>query len=1165
MLQKRYNFLCLLLVAVSFAGAQGKGTFEPIKVELGEEQRVQKIGMSGPWLFLQDESANRSSEAIDKAAERIEQKLSSGIQDWYTVEVPQFLNQIRWWLPTVSPEHERQEAERVKSFPFDVEGTQAGWYLHKIKLPAISGDKPNLYVSFEGIAMISRVYCNGHYVGGHVGMFGEFDCYLTPYLKLGWENNLLVYVERGVQSKDASEVVGIAVTVPVTRDMLTSLNCGVFGGCGRGPRAKFMGIWQPVSLKISQPGGRIEDVFFIPSLDGHELKISLENPREKSVTGRIRYFVRDVQSREILYEETVSDIIFIGSGQTAKVSLEKKDLVPKLWTPDRPNLYELEVQWISENGNIVDSWLHKVGYRTVEVRGKYVYLNGKPYWSRGANMPPFGYKPNSMIFARAFLQKMKQGNTVVTRSHCNPFSQMEFTLCDEIGIGVSCEGVRPWALMSKEPPPPKAILEHWKQEQLEITKQYRNEQLEITKQYRNHPSIMFYCISNEGLQGDHENPEKLAIFKDIIESVRQMDSTRPIFQTSGDPDPWNVADIEDIHAYWGWYEPSSFVNDYSKPMRGLGLNAARKGKAFINQELGMPYQNTDTGGVLPLYFGLYSAHPWVGELGVHGDPKYFSEHTKMVAKLVAEKLRYQRKDCPTSGVMIFGNMTWIQHALSKPPQEWKPFPVWYGVKDAFEPVMVALETTQYVFYPGRKIKTNVYIVNDDIEFQPHNDCRLNLQILDDSGNVKQSEDFVLGSVDYFAVEKFPIEFTLPQSPKASAARIAYTVRLNLFDGNEKISQNNYSIQVAPDEWTFNTDRNLLVLTEGCRKGVTDILKKTSMRVLPLDKSETIAGRADVVLLGSDAKVDSLPRAIAALKKEGRVILLEQGRNAASFCPEIITDKVEWSKSQHYKIVKNGLKEGAKWATDRQYSFRKIPAHLKGKDYIMIRMDDKMSDPEKPLMKFILSEGSKLIVGFDDRCTELPNWLSKFKETGKSISTTTNCGLKLYEKWSRGGSVILYGSRAAGAAAMYSVIIDSPGKAIGLQVAGIIKGQPDNVTGEFVEMLGWKEGTAVFDGLEAMDWKWWCRGDGSKPAYVCSFVHNIDLDNDSIKPIGRYLATHFYWGGDYQQTYLSKLRYPVFAVKRDWGSLIVCELDISDAVEYDPRAGKTLVNLIKKKI
>ena len=106
-------------------------------------------------------------------------------------------------------------------------------------------------------------------------------------------------------------------------------------------------------------------------------------------------------------------------------------------------------------------------------------------------MPPYGYKPNDAGLARNFLQKMHDSNQVITRAYGNPWNHLWLDAADEAGVGVSVEGVWPWALMIKGmPPPPQPILDQWK-----------TEQLETTVEYRNHPSVLFYCISNEGLAG----------------------------------------------------------------------------------------------------------------------------------------------------------------------------------------------------------------------------------------------------------------------------------------------------------------------------------------------------------------------------------------------------------------------------------------------------------------------------------------------------------------------------------------------------------------------------------------------------------------------------------------------------------------------------------------
>ncbi len=945
---------------------------------------VQKMSLSGDWAFLPvADSEQLATDEVDRQAAELSDDLSS----WHTVAVPQMLNRMKWWLPDISLEFEEQEKQRVAALPFDAETTNAGWYLYQFDLPEIEGQTPELRVSFEGVAMVSRVYVNGTHVGGHVGMFGEFGVRLTPHLKWGQTNALLVYVERGRKIEGGDEVVDIAVTVPISRDMLMSLNSGMFGGFGRQPRAKFMGIWQDVTLHVSRPGGQIDDAFFKPTLTGHDLEVTIDNPADKPISGTISYAIREVASGELLTSDTTKFSVNASATETTK--LTKDGLSPTHWLPQKPHLYELVIDWIADDGTLLDSWSHKVGYRTVETRGRQVLLNGKPYWSRGANMPPYGYKPTDEATARGFLELMVKGNTPITRSHGNPFNRMWLDLCDELGIGVSAEGVRPWALTGTEPPPGAMLIEHW-----------TSEQLETVKQYRNHPSILFYCVSNEGLQRDWKNPDKIAIFTNIINGMRELDDSRPIFQTSGGVDHGGSADMEDIHSYWGWYHPSSYVNDYGEPIRGNSLGGDRP---FINQECAVPYQILETGAVHPIYKMHYSAHPWIGQSGVDGDPAIFSEHTRAEGKRKSEKLRFQRDGQLNAGVMLFSNVTWIQYALSRPVEEWRPFPVWEGVRQGFEPVLIALETSQDVFYGGDTIETKLFVVNDDVTFRDMSGLVADLQVVGEDGGVLSQQQLEVGDVKYFAVESVPLKLEVP-SVDGDMIEATIELRLTDADGNE-VSTNQYPICIASRAWASADLAGVKVFSAGLPKDV-----------------ETFLTDAGVELVGTTSAAD--------------VLLI-----------------------------------GPKGS----------------------QIDERTTEVDVPMV--LLQQGS-----------------AAWKFIDPSISQ---------------------GRRTS----------------------------DQSVEGEFVEMLGHgDEGHPLFDGLGRDDWKWWAQGSDA-PAFAATSVHRLNPEDDRVTPVGRYLAPHLYWPGDFDATYRDLLRFPVFEIERDSGLLTVCDLAISESIALDPRAGRTLRNLL----
>ncbi|MDB5231079.1 MAG: glycoside hydrolase family 2, partial [Chitinophagaceae bacterium] len=533
-MKKRYSILAVItLLIATFVTAQVAHKNNIIIPSAGA---MGKIDLNGDWNFAvaagQLMPSSSSPDAVDtKAKEIAEHQIKN---EWSDVQVPQFLNRISWWLPNVSIEYEKQEIDRVSKFPEGTTTAESAWYSKNILLTKGAVSK-EIYVNFEGVALVSRVYINGVYVGGHLGMFGSFKCRLTPYMKPGQNNQLLVYVERGVKSKDGDKVVSVAVSVPVTQNMLLSLNKSMFDKIG--PRYNVMGIWLPVTLEVSEAGGRIADVFFNPRLDGHTLQFTMENPDQtKTVAGKISYTITNKKTGKLFVSQIVNSSLQLSPGQTTTFSIDKKGLKPELWSPDIPNLYVMDVRWTSAKGKLIHKWKEQVGYRTMTTKGEQVYLNGKPYWSRGANMPPYGYKPNDEKTAKGFLQLMHDGNTVVTRSHGNPWNNMWFTAADEIGIGVSCE-TSTWVLLSKDMPSGGNIAA-WK-----------NEVLEIVKQYRNHPSILFYVVSNEGLPAeDPQNPPRLAIYKDVISNIRNLDTKRLIFQTSGNTDYKYIADEQKVHS-----------------------------------------------------------------------------------------------------------------------------------------------------------------------------------------------------------------------------------------------------------------------------------------------------------------------------------------------------------------------------------------------------------------------------------------------------------------------------------------------------------------------------------------------------------------------------------------------------------------------------------------
>src|SRR3546814_8802978 len=64
------------------------------------------------------------------------------------------------------------------------------------------------------------------------------------------------------------------------------------------------------------------------------------------------------------------------------LNLGEKNLHPRLWSPEHPTLYDLEIMVRSAEKKVIRN-VQRIGFKTFEVKEHLFYLNGKPYYLRG--------------------------------------------------------------------------------------------------------------------------------------------------------------------------------------------------------------------------------------------------------------------------------------------------------------------------------------------------------------------------------------------------------------------------------------------------------------------------------------------------------------------------------------------------------------------------------------------------------------------------------------------------------------------------------------------------------------------------------------------------------------------------------------------------------------
>lgn len=324
-----------------------------------------------------------------------------------------------------------------------------GYYRHRFSVPSVWKGKV-VEIVFEGVMTDTEVKINGKVAGSvHQGGFYRFKYDITNLLKFGADNLLEVKVNNVSANESVNEA---------ERDA----DFWVFGG-----------IYRPVYLAI-KPEESIDRVAIDATADGDfKVDLYLQNISKSTVVeGQILSMdgkpVGDVFQMEI-------------PKKAEKVTLKHALDNPKRWSPEFPNLYQVELRLKdgSGEGHVVRQ---RFGFRTVELRPKDgFYVNGQKVKFKGVNRHSFW--PNSgRTLSKALsvsdVNLMKDMNMNAVRMSHYPPDQHFLDVCDSLGLFVIDE------------------LTGW--QAAYDTEVGRKLVKELITRDVNHPSVVLWANGNEG-------------------------------------------------------------------------------------------------------------------------------------------------------------------------------------------------------------------------------------------------------------------------------------------------------------------------------------------------------------------------------------------------------------------------------------------------------------------------------------------------------------------------------------------------------------------------------------------------------------------------------------------------------------------------------------------
>jgi beta-galactosidase len=421
----------------------------------------------------------------------------------------------------------------------------AGWYKRELSVP-VTKSALRYVLHFEGVNIKSDVFVNGVRAGGHIGGYVGFDVDMTPFLKRGETNTILV---RADNSYDPD-------VIPSQKSDFC-----IYGGIVRHVWLKVLPTRSIERVLIKTP--RVDKSSAETTVD-----VSLVNSEAAEVNCDVSIVLSDPSGKEVAKKSTMLTLAKGTSLCTMPMPQVKN---PKLWSPSDPSLYRVSVS-LGVSGHVIDAAADRYGYRWFEFRdhGPF-FLNGERLLLRGTHRHEdyAGFAiamPDSLQWKDMRMIK-DVGANFVRLAHY-PQAPEVYRACDELGLLVWDE--LPWCRGGMGG-------DAWKAN----TKRLLKEQI---VQNFNHPSIIIHSLGNE-LYWLPDSPGG-----DQVDSLRAM--VRVLNTIAHQIDPYRLtasrkftegADDVDLvsPSMWpGWY--SGVYKTYDKAI----ADARKNFRKFLHIEYG---------------------------------------------------------------------------------------------------------------------------------------------------------------------------------------------------------------------------------------------------------------------------------------------------------------------------------------------------------------------------------------------------------------------------------------------------------------------------------------------------------------------------------------------------------------------------------------------------
>lgn len=379
------------------------------------------------------------------------------------------------------------------------------WYRRKFDYPTPTA-RHRLHLYFGAVNYVADVYLNGRKLGHHEGGFTPFAYDVTGLVKE--KGNSLVLKVDNTRHLEAVPTINTDWWNygGITRDVLLVETPAAYIRTYRVQLAK--GSRDRIAAHIELDGGAA----------GQSVTLSIP-------------------------EAHLTATANAGADGTATFDLAAANL--DLWSPTHPRLYRVEIA--SGDDKIED----RIGFRTIEVRGHDILLNGQSIFLRGISLheevPTRGGRAYSPEDARLLLGWAKELGCNFVRLAHYPHNEFMARTADELGLLLWEEVPVYWTIQWENPG---------------TLANARAQLTDLIARDGNRASVIVWSVANE----TPATPPRTRFLRNLIDLARSLDGTRLVsaaMEIETDPaDPHHkivrdplgeFTDLLSFNEYIGWY------------------------------------------------------------------------------------------------------------------------------------------------------------------------------------------------------------------------------------------------------------------------------------------------------------------------------------------------------------------------------------------------------------------------------------------------------------------------------------------------------------------------------------------------------------------------------------------------------------------------------------